>query len=400
MKTQVGIVGAGPAGLMLSHLLHLQGIDSIIIERRSREKVEGTIRAGIMEQGSMDLLNSTGLGERMMREGRKTDGIVIRFNGQDHRIDMSALTSGKQIIFYAQQEVTKDLIHARMKAGAKMIFDVTDVSLHDFETQEPRIRFRSDGELQEIRCDYIAGCDGFHGPSRPSIPKGVIKEYSEDLPFGWLGILAQAPPSATELVHAHHERGFVLVSPRTPEIQRLYLQVDPHDDLDNWSDDRIWSELNTRLETNKDWVLHEGPIIKKNIIPMRSFVCDPMQYGNLFLAGDAAHIVPPTGAKGLNLALTDVQVLAKALSTFYSTNETTLLKKYSEICLRRIWKAQRFSMWITSALHRYPDYTELDHRIQLAELDYLISSKAAMTSVAENYVGLPIEWTEEEYLLV
>lgn len=402
MRTQVGIIGAGPAGLMLSHLLHLQGIDSIIIERRSREKVESTIRAGIMEQGSMDLLNSTGLGERMLKEGRITDGIIIRFNGKDHRINMNALTGGKSIIFYAQHEVTKDLIAARMEANANIIFNVDDVSLHDLDSSNPKIRFRPNdsADFEEISCDFIAGCDGFHGPSRPSIPKGEITEYLENLPFGWLGILVEAPQSVNELVHAHHERGFVLVSPRTPELQRLYLQVDPNDDIANWSDDRIWSELNLRLETNEDWKLLDGPIIQKNIIPMRGFVCDPMQYGKLFLAGDAAHIVPPTGAKGLNLAFSDVQVLGKALSDYYAKGDTSLLEQYSEICLRRIWKAQRFSMWITSALHRYPEHTQFDHRIQLAELEYLISSKAAMTSVAENYTGLPIEWPGEKYALI
>lgn len=402
MRTKVGIVGAGPAGLMLSHLLHLQGIDSIIIERRTREEVEGTIRAGIMEQGSMDLLESTGLGERMYKEGRVTDGIIIRFNGKDHRIDMNELTGGKSIIFYAQQEVTKDLIGARMAAGAKIFFGVDDVSLHDIDTKNPRITFRPNGsnELEEIQCDYIAGCDGFHGPSRKSIPKGAITEHLENLPFGWLGVLVEGPQSANELVHAHHERGFTLVSPRTPTLQRMYLQVDPNDDIKNWSDDRIWTELNTRLETNEDWVLHDGPIIQKNIIPMRGFVCSPMQYGRLFLAGDAAHIVPPTGAKGLNLAFSDVQVLGRALTEVFKKGDSTLLEQYSDIALRRVWKAQRFSMWITQALHRYPNHTEFDQRIQLAELEYTMTSKAALTSISENYVGLPIEWPWENHALV
>lgn len=396
MKTQVGIIGGGPAGLMLSHLLHLQGIDSIIIERRSREKVEGTIRAGVMEQGSMDLLNEAGVGERMNKEGRITDGILLRFNKQDYRVNMNELTGGKRIIFYPQQEVTKDLIAARLADDGKIIYNVEDVSLHDVETSEPKIRFSLDNELQEISCDYIAGCDGFHGPSRPTIPDKYKTEYLENLPFGWLGILAEAPPSVDELLHVHHERGFVLISPRTPEIQRIYLQVPPDDDIANWSDDRIWSELRQRLETEHDWKLLEGPIIQKSIIPMRSFVCDPMQYGRLFLAGDSAHIVPPTGAKGLNLAFSDVQVLAKAFSNFYNEGNKDLLEEYSETCLRRIWKAQRFSIWITSALHRYPQHTPFNHRMQLAELEYLVTSEASMTSLAENYAGLPIEWPEME----
>ncbi|BCJ88227.1 4-hydroxybenzoate 3-monooxygenase [Effusibacillus dendaii] len=393
MRTQVGIIGAGPAGLMLSHLLHLQGIESVIIESRSREEIEGTIRAGVLEQGTVDLMNATGIGERMMREGHFHRGIELRFNRKGHRINMHELTGGKNVTVYAQHEVIKDLIAARLQARGEILFNVGDVSLHDLDSSAPKIRFRKDknGELQEIHCDFIAGCDGFHGPCRPAIPKTVRTEYQKIYPFGWLGILTEAPPSAPELVYANHERGFALLSTRSPEIQRLYIQVDPADDIANWSDDRIWTELHARLATEDDWKLIEGPIIQKGIIAMRSFVCDPMQYGRLFLAGDAAHIVPPTGAKGLNLAVADVQILARALDSFYTSGKTELLERYSATCLRRVWKAERFSWYMTSMLHRHHDHTPFEHRIQLAELDYVTSSQAASTSLAENYVGLPME---------
>jgi p-hydroxybenzoate 3-monooxygenase len=391
-KTQIAIIGAGPAGLMLSHLLHLQGIESIVIESRSRQEIEGTIRAGVLEQGTVDLMNATGVGERLMREGHFHHGIELRFNGKRHRINMYELTGGKQVTVYAQHEVIKDLVAARLKAGGEIIFNVGDVSLHDLDTPAPKVRFRNDkdGELQEISCDYVAGCDGFHGPSRPSIPASVCKLYQKIYPFGWLGILTEAPPSAPELVYANHERGFALLSTRSPEIQRLYIQVDPQDNIANWSDDRIWTELHSRLETKDGWTLIDGPIIQKNIVAMRSFVCDPMQYGRLFLAGDAAHIVPPTGAKGLNLAVADVQVLARGLDAYYKTGKTDLLESYSATCLRRVWKAERFSWYMTSMLHRHHDHTPFERRIQLAELDYVTSSRAASTSLAENYVGAGI----------
>jgi p-hydroxybenzoate 3-monooxygenase len=398
MRTQVGIIGAGPAGLMLSHLLHLQGIDSIILEKRSREEIEGTIRAGLLEQGTVDLMKQTGVGERLMREGHFHEGIELRFNGQSHRVNLHDLTGGKKVTVYAQHEVIKDLVAARLNVGGKIIFNAKNVSLHDMETTEPKIRFHydKDSELQEISCDYIAGCDGFHGPSRPSIPSSIRKEYQKIYPFGWLGILTEAPPSAPELIYANHEHGFTLLSTRSPEVQRLYLQVNPNDDIANWPDARIWEELHARLEINDDWKLIEGPIIQKNIVPMRSFVCDPMQHGRLFLAGDAAHIVPPTGAKGLNLAIADVQVLARALDTFYSTGNEELLKRYSTICLRRVWKAERFSWSMTAMLHHHHDHTPFEQQIQLAELDYVTSSRAAATTLAENYVGLPIEWQAGE----
>jgi len=394
MRTQVGIIGAGPAGLLLSHQLHLMGIDSIIIENRTRAEIEGTIRAGVLEQGTVDLMNRLGVGSRMMKEGHFHEGFELRFNGTSHRINVNDLTEGKYVTVYAQHEVIKDLVDARLRTGGNIYFNVGDVSLHDLDTESPKIRFRPDkeGEIEEIVCDYIAGCDGFHGPSRPAIPQSVRSEYQKIYPFGWLGILTEAPPSAPELVYANHEQGFALLSTRSPEIQRLYLQVDAKDNIANWSDDRIWTELHTRLETKEGFGLIEGPIIQKGIVSMRSFVCDPMQYGRLFLAGDAAHIVPPTGAKGLNLAAADIQFLARALEAFYKKGQTELLERYTEVCLRRVWKAERFSMFMTTMLHRNHDHSPFERRIQLAELDYVTSSRAASISLAENYVGLPMEY--------
>ncbi|WP_240421283.1 4-hydroxybenzoate 3-monooxygenase [Paenibacillus periandrae] len=394
MRTQVGIIGAGPAGLLLSHLLYLQGIDSIIIESRTREEIEGTIRAGVLEQGTVDLMNQMGVGARLMKEGLFHEGIELRFNGIGHRINMHELTGGKHVTVYPQHEVIKDLVEARLKTGGQIHFHVGDVSLHDVDTASPKIRFRWDkeGDIQEIVCDYIAGCDGFHGPSRPAIPQSVRKEYQKIYPFGWLGILTEAPPSAPELIYANHDRGFALLSTRNPQVQRLYIQVDAADNIVNWSDDRIWTELHTRLESKDGFKLIEGPIFQKGIISMKSFVCDPMQYGRLFLAGDAAHIVPPTGAKGLNLAAADVQVLARGLEAFYKTGKTEMLERYTEVCLRRVWKAERFSWFMTTMLHRNHQHTPFEHRIQLAELDYVTSSRAASISLAENYVGLPMEF--------
>ncbi|UOF88674.1 4-hydroxybenzoate 3-monooxygenase [Fodinisporobacter ferrooxydans] len=388
MRTQVGIIGAGPAGLMLSHLLYLQGIDSIILECRTREEIEGTIRAGVLEQGTVNLLNAMGASERMMREAHFHHGIELRFNGEGHRINMHELTGGKKVTVYAQHEVLKDLIALRLETGGQMIFNAGDVSLHDLDTASPKIRFRKeqDGELQEISCDYIAGCDGFHGPSRPSIPAEIRKEYQKIYPYGWLGILIEAPPSSPELIYANHERGFALVSTRSPEIQRLYIQVDPKDDIANWSDDRIWTELHARLSTKDGWKLIEGPIFQKGIVAMRSYVCESMQYGRLFLAGDAAHIVPPTGAKGLNLAAADVYVLARSLDAFYKSGKIELLESYSTNCLRHIWKSERFSWFMTSMLHPNHEHTPFERRMQLAELNFATSSRAAMTTLAEEYV--------------
>jgi p-hydroxybenzoate 3-monooxygenase len=389
LRTQVGIVGAGPAGLLLSHFLHLRGIESVIIEARSKKYIEERIRAGVLEQGTVDMLIESGVGERLKREGLVHHGIELRFNGRGHRINLYELTGGKAITIYAQHEVVKDLVSARLAAGGQISFEADEVSVHGFDGSTPAIRFQSGGKTQELTCDFIAGCDGFHGVCRPSIPESALTEFDRVYPFAWLGILAQAPPSSNELVYSYHERGFALLSMRTPEIGRLYIQVGPDEDIHNWPDDRIWQELQTRLAAEGDWKLTEGPILQKGITPMRSFVVEPMQYGKLYLAGDAAHIVPATGAKGLNLAAADVRILAQAFAEFYSSGRTRLLDQYSETCLRRVWKAQRFSWWMTSMLHRFDTDGPFDQRRQVAELDYLTGSRAAMTSLAENYVGLP-----------
>ena len=391
MRTQVGIVGAGPAGLLLSHLLHLEGIDSVVLEARSREAIEATIRAGVLEQGTVDLLTETGVGARMQREGFRHHGIELRFAGAAHRIDLSDLTGGKAITVYAQHEVIKDLVKARLDAGGAIHFSVEDVSVLDLKSTVPTIRFRKDGVLHELACDFIAGCDGSQGICRPSVPRRALTVYERIYPFGWFGILAEAPPSTEELIYNLHDRGFSLVSTRSREIQRLYFQCDPKENIADWPDERIWAELQRRLRTDSGWKLIEGPIIQKGVIGMRSFVVEPMQYGRLFLAGDSAHIVPPTGAKGLNLAVADVRVLARALSEHYRGGGGEGLERYSETCLRRVWKAQRFSWWMTSMLHRFPGSDPFQHRLQLAELDYVTSSRAAATALAENYVGLPME---------
>jgi p-hydroxybenzoate 3-monooxygenase len=391
IRTQVGIVGAGPAGLVLSHLLHLQGIESIVVENKSRQHVEERVRAGVLEQGTVDLLVETGVGARLRREGLVHHGIELRFNGGSHRIDFEDLTGGKGITIYSQHEVVKDLTNARLAAGGQIHFEVADVCVSDFDAQSPKISYKKDGQEFEIQCDFIAGCDGFHGVCRPSLPDGVLTTYEREYPFGWLGILAEAPPSSDELIYASHSRGFALLSMRTPQISRLYIQCEPDEDLARWPDDKIWQELETRL-TRDGWKLTQGPILQKGVTGMRSFVVEPMQYGGLFLAGDSAHIVPPTGAKGLNLAVADVSILARALHQFYTNGRRDLLDSYSETCLRRVWKVQRFSWWMTSMLHRFPDESAFDYRRRLAELDYVTSSKAAAQSLAENYVGLPMEW--------
>jgi p-hydroxybenzoate 3-monooxygenase len=389
MRTQVGIVGAGPAGLVLSHLLHREGIESVVLELHTREYVQERVRAGVLEQNTVDLLTEIGVGERMKREGLIHHGIELRFQGRGHRIDFQELT-GRSITIYAQGEVVKDLIDARLAAGLPIIFEANDVSLHDFDSSQPSIHFVKDGESVELLCDFIAGCDGFHGVSRASVPNGILTAFERIYPFAWLGILAEAPPSSEELIYAHHDRGFALLSMRTPQLSRLYLQCTPDEDIENWSDERIWQELHIRL-ARKDWKLTEGPVIQKGIAGMRSFVVEPMQYERLFLAGDAAHIVPPTGAKGLNLAVADVTVLAKAFASFYHSSSRELLDRYSETCLRRVWKVQRFSWWMTSMLHRFDTDNAFDQRRQLGELDYVTSSRAAAQSLAENYVGLPME---------
>jgi len=388
MRTQVGIVGAGPAGLVLSQLLHREGIDSVVVEARSREYCEQRVRAGVLEQGTVELLTEMGVGDRMKREGLIHDGVEIRFNGRGHRIDFKELT-GRSITIYAQQEVVKDLIAARLAAKAEILFDTEDVSVHDFDSAEPKIRFIKNGEPAEIQCDFIAGCDGFHGVCRPSIAKALTL-YERVFPFAWLGILAAAPPSSEELIYCYHERGFALHSMRSPEITRLYLQCAPDEDLAKWSDEKIWAELQTRLATQGGNKLTEGEILQKGVTGMRSFVADPMQHGRLFLAGDAAHIVPPTGAKGLNLAVADVRVLARAIAEFYRSGNSDLLDHYSERCLRRVWLVQRFSLWMTTTLHRFPGSDSFEEHRQRADLDYLTSSRAAAQAFAENYVGLPM----------
>ena len=393
MHTQVGIVGAGPAGLMLSHLLHLEGVESVVLEDRSREYVEKRIRAGVLEQNTVELLNETGVGDRMNEEGMVHHGIELRFGGQGHRIDFKELT-GRAITVYGQHEVVKDLIRTRLDADGQILFEAEAVDVHGLESQKPSIRYRKDGETQELACDIVAGCDGFHGVCRSSIPNGVLTAYERKYPFAWLGILAETPPSSEELIYTYHERGFALHSMRSPELTRLYIQCDPHDDIEDWSDERIWEELHTRLATDEGWALTEGPILEegRGITPMRSFVVEPMQYGRLYLAGDAAHVVTPTGAKGMNLAIADVRVLARALAEFYASGRTDLLDRYSETCLRRVWLAQRFSWWMTSMLHRFDREDIFQHRLQLAELDYVVSSRTASRTLAENYTGLPMDF--------
>jgi p-hydroxybenzoate 3-monooxygenase len=391
MQTQVGIIGAGPAGLLLSQMLHLRGIESVIIESRSRDAIEATIRAGVLEQSTVDLMVEIGAGERLKREGFVHHGIELRFGGRGHRINLHDLANGRTITVYAQHEVLKDLIALRLRTGGVIHFEAKADAVEDVATGTPQIRFTtSNGQKQVLRCDFVAGCDGSYGIGRSAIPEGSVRhDYFRIYPFGWFGILAKAPPSSDELIYAHHDRGFALVSTRSPDVQRMYFQCDPNDSVDNWPDERIWEELQTRVEGD-GFRLKTGPIFQKGIIPLRSFVCEPMQHGRLFLAGDAAHSVPPTGAKGLNLAAADVHVLARALSSFYATGSTDLLADYSRTALRRVWRAQHFSWWMTSMLHRFHDAAEFDLKRQLAELDLVTSSRAAATTVAENYVGLPL----------
>jgi p-hydroxybenzoate 3-monooxygenase len=391
LKSQVGIVGAGPAGLLLGHLLHLNGIDSVIVENRSREYVIDRVRAGVLEQGTVDLLNAMGVAANLRREGLRHDGLYISFLGQRHHIDLAELTGGKAITVYGQNEVVKDLIEARVATSRPLYFEAGHVSLGALDSAAPVIRFRQRDTDYQLQCDFIAGCDGFHGVCRPTIPQGVSTTYERVYPFGWLGILAEAPPSSEELVYTLHERGFALFSMRSTKITRLYLQVPPSEPIEDWSDEAIWQEIFTRMTTRDGWRPNAGRIIQKGVTPMRSFVASPMRYGPLFLAGDSAHIVPPTGAKGLNLAASDVLVLARAIKAFYEHGRSEWLDEYSDVCLRRVWKAQRFSWWMTSTLHRFPDDNAFDHQRQIADLDYLMGSPAAMTSLAEQYVGLPAE---------
>ena len=388
-RTQVGIVGAGPAGLTLARLLEREGIDSVVLEDRTRDYVEHRIRAGVLEQRTVDLLNEAGVAGRLHKEGIVHRGIELQFDGERHRIPLSELAGGRTIVIYGQTEVVKDLVKARVENHLPLLFEVEDVSVHDLDSERPRNRFGYGGEDQELECDVIAGCDGFHGICRQSIPAGVLAEFSREYPFGWLGILAEVAPSNDELVYVHHERGFALLSLRSPTLSRLYLQCAPDEDLDQWPDDRIWGELQARVAL-ADWRLTEGPILEKGVTGMRSFVVEPMQYGRLFLAGDAAHIVPPTGAKGLNLAMADVRILADALVAWYRTGNAELLDAYSATCLRRVWRAEHFSWWMTSMLHRLPGGDPLDLKLQLSQLQYVAASKVAAASLAENYVGLEL----------
>jgi p-hydroxybenzoate 3-monooxygenase len=386
-RTQVGIVGAGPAGLTLGQVLHREGIDTVILEDRSREHVEARIRAGVIEHAIVDFLVEAGAGERLQREGLVHHGIELQFAGGRHRIPLSELADGRAIVIYGQTEVVKDLIELRLATGRPLHFEVDDVSVHELDTEQPRIRYRHDGREEELVCDVIAGCDGFHGVCRPSIPTGVLSEFSREYPYGWLGILAAVPPSNDELVYAHHERGFALLSLRSPELSRLYVQCRPDEDLEEWPDDRIWEQLQVRLGLD-GWTLAEGPILEKGITGMRSYVCEPMRHGRLFLAGDAAHIVPPTGAKGLNLALHDVRALAEALADWYRSGDASGLDAYSDTCLRRVWRAEHFSWWMTQMLHRSDVRDAFELKLQLSQLRYVTSSHAAAASLAENYVGL------------
>ncbi|HYZ61518.1 MAG TPA: 4-hydroxybenzoate 3-monooxygenase [Acetobacteraceae bacterium] len=385
-RTQVGIVGAGPAGLFLSHLLHLAGIDNVVIEARSREYIEGRIRAGVLEHGVVEALEQAGVGARMREIGLPHEGTNFLFGGTLHRIDFQALT-GKSVMVYSQHEVVRDLVAARIAAQGNLIFEAADVRVEGFGTGAPVLHYKSDGTSRELLCDIVAGCDGFHGICRPSFGPTA---YDRIYPFGWLGILAEAPMSTEELVYANHDRGFALLSMRSPQVQRMYLQCAPDEDVEAWSDDRIWSELETRLQNDR-FTLKTGRIFQRGVTPMRSYVAEPMQSGRLFLAGDAGHIVPPTGAKGMNSAIGDVMLLARALERWFKRGDESGLNAYSATALRRIWKVQRFSWWMTTLFHRFENAPPFDRRVQLAELDYVTTSKAAATALAENYVGLPLE---------
>jgi p-hydroxybenzoate 3-monooxygenase len=388
VRTQVGIVGAGPAGLTLARLLEVSGIESVVLESRSREHCEHRIRAGVLEQRTVDLLRDAGVGERLAREGIVHGGIHLQFDGERHHVPMSELT-GRSIVIYGQTEVVKDLIAARIESGRPLLFAVDGVSVHDLENEAPRIRYTHEGIEQELECDVIAGCDGYHGVCRPSIPAGVLETFEREYPFGWLGILAQVAPSMDELVYAHSPRGFALLSLRSPELSRYYLQVRHDEDVAEWPDERVWEELRVRTAL-EGWTLEDGPVLEKSVTGMRSFVAEPMQYGRLFLAGDAAHIVPPTGAKGLNLAIADIAVLAEAVEHWYRTGSEALLDAYSQECLRRVWRAEHFSWWMTSMLHKLPGDDPFDLRLQLSQLRYVASSEAFARSLAENYVGLEL----------
>ncbi|MBY8869588.1 4-hydroxybenzoate 3-monooxygenase [Streptomyces sennicomposti] len=390
MRTTVGIIGAGPAGLLLARLLRDAGIDSVVLESRDRAYVEQRQRAGILEQGTVDVLRAAGAGERMDREGLRHDGIELRFARRRHRVDFPALTGGRSVTVYAQTEVCKDLIALQLKEGGPLLFEAEALAVEGAEGDRPVVRFRHEGREQVLECDYVVGCDGFWGVARQAVPAAVSRVFERTYPFGWLGVLADVAPSHDELVYARHDRGFALLSMRSPAVSRLYLQVPAGADPDGWSDDEIWDELERRLETDDDWRLTRGPITQKSVTPMRSYVHEPMRHGRLFLAGDAAHIVPPTGAKGLNLAVGDVVTLARALTHRRETGSDELLDSYSADCLRRVWQAERFSYDMTTMLHPDPEGTPFEGRLQLARLDRIASSRAAATDLAEAYTGFPI----------
>ena len=394
MKTQVAIIGAGPSGLLLGQLLSRQGIDNVILERKSGEYVLSRIRAGVLEQGMVDLLREAGVDERMDDEGLPHDGFELAFDNRRVRVDLAALTGGSKVMVYGQTEVTRDLMEAREAAGGTTIYEADNVQPHDLETDSPYITFDKEGETHRLDCDYVAGCDGFHGVSRQSIPEGRIKEFEKVYPFGWLGILSDTPPVADELIYARHARGFSLCSMRSETRSRYYIQVPLDEKVEDWSDERFWEELKRRLPDEVAEKLVTGPSIEKSIAPLRSFVVEPMQYGRLFLVGDAAHIVPPTGAKGLNLAASDVNTLYRLMVKVYQEGRTDLISRYSETCLKRIWKAERFSWWMTTMLHKFSEEEDFATRMQQAELDYATSSEAGLTTIAENYVGLPYESLE------
>ncbi|WP_412776080.1 4-hydroxybenzoate 3-monooxygenase [Thalassospira lucentensis] len=387
MHVPVIIIGSGPAGLLLSHLLHVQGISSVILERKSRDYVEGRIRAGVLEMGTVGLMERVGVDARMKKEGIIHGGIYISLNGKRTHVNIEELTGGSTVMVYGQTEVTKDLIAARLAHGGEIVFEAEDVSLHDIESDRPRVCYVKDGNPVELTCDYIAACDGFHGVGRKTLPG--VKELEKVYPFGWLGILAHAKPVADELIYAKHDRGFALCSMRSETVVRHYVQVPSSDKIEDWSDDRFWDELRTRLGEEDAELVNEGEVFEKSIAPLRSFVAEPMQHGRLFLAGDAAHIVPPTGAKGLNLAASDVHYLSEALIAKYKNNRSDLLDTYSDTALARVWKAERFSWWMTSMLHTFDDHNQFEGRIREAELQYILSSKAGLTTLSENYVGLP-----------
>jgi p-hydroxybenzoate 3-monooxygenase len=392
MRTQVAIVGAGPSGLLLGQLLAKAGIDAIIVERQSPDYVLGRIRAGVLEQVTADLMHEAGVATRMQAEGLVHEGFDLLFRDGRHRIDLSALTGGKSVVVYGQTEVTRDLMDARAAAGLKTIYSAEDVSIHDFDSKQPKVRYRKEGQCFEIACDFIAGCDGFHGVCRASVPSASIALYEKIYPFGWLGVLADVPPVSHELIYANSERGFALCSMRSNTRSRYYVQCALTDKIEAWSDAAFWDELKLRLDPEAREKLVTGVSIEKSIAPLRSFVAEPMRFGRLFLAGDAAHIVPPTGAKGLNLAATDVKYLSSAFIDFYADNTEHGIDAYSARCLRRVWRAERFSWWFTSLMHRFPEEGSFTQKVQEAELDYLIHSAAASSSLAENYVGLPLDF--------